>query len=140
MINKVIDGITSAIYKEFGAEHEIYNEQVIQDLADASFSVRCVDCKIDRFLNNKFRRTCFMEINYFPADKLNPKTEIQGVIDALFDCLEVIKVDGYPVRGIKAESRIVDNVLVYTLTYIIFTYKVEDVEYMLELTQDIRAN
>ena len=140
MVNKLISGMTEAIYNAFGEGHEIYSESVLQDLAPSSFSVRCVNCKIDRFLNNKFRRTCFMEVNYFPSNKINPRDEIQGVIDALFDCLEVIRVDGYKVRGIKAETRIVDTVLVYTLTYIFFTYKQEEIEYMLDLAHDIRAN
>ena len=139
MVNKVIDGMAEAINGAFGDEVEIYIEPVKQGLVPTSFTIRALDSHIDRFLNNRFKRTCLMEVNYFPADELNPRTEIQSKIEALFNALEVINVGEGKVRGIQADYKIVDDVLVAVVKYVFYTYKIEDKEYMEELTQEINA-
>ena len=139
MVNKVIDGMAEAMYNAFGEDVEIYTEPVKQGLIPSSFSVRAIHSYIDRSLNNQFKRTCLMEVNYFPQSDIDPRSEIQSKIDTLFDALEVIKIQGVKVRGIKADYRIVDDVLVATLRYVFYTIRVEDIEYMADLTQSIQA-
>lgn len=139
MVNKVIDGMAEAINKAFGDEVEIFSEAIMQDLQPRSFSIHTIDARIDRFFGQRFKRTCLMEVNYFPEDDNNPRTEIQGVIDTLFDALEVIKVADGKVRGVQADSKIVDGVLVYVVKYVFYVIKIDDKEYMEELTQYINA-
>ena len=138
-VNKVIDGVVAGICREFGEDYDIYTNDVPQNLNTAAFSVRVLDAKIDRFLNNKFERFNLVEIDYFPESTSEPREEIQGILDRLYMELEVISVAGVPVRGIKMDSKIVDNVLVFLIHYNFYTYMKEHKEYMEELTQTINA-
>ena len=139
MVNEVIKGMAEAIDGAFGDTTEIFCEPVLQDLQPRSFTVRALDSHIDRFFGERFKRTCLMEVNYFPESELEPRTEIQSVIDPLFDALEVINVAEGKVRGVQANAKIVDNVLVYIVKYVFYVIKIGDKEYMETLTQNINA-
>ena len=122
MINKIIDGISVAINSEFGDSHEIYTEAVEQGLSDGSFSILCLNPTSKQFLGKRHFRTNKFCIHYFPKSN-EPRSECQGVIERLMDCLELITVEGDLVRGTSMNSEIVDGVLSFFVNYDLFVYK-----------------
>lgn len=122
MINKIIDGISVAINSEFGDSYEIYTESIKQDLNESCFSILCLNPKIDQFLGKRYFRTNQFCIHYFPSSD-EPRSECQAVIERLINCLEIITVDGDPVRGNGMNGEIVDDVLSFFVNYDMFVYK-----------------
>lgn len=122
MINKIIDGISVAINSEFGDSYEIYTESVKQDLEGSCFSILCLNPKIDQFLGKRYFRTNQFCIHYFPSSD-EPRSECQAVMERLINCLEIITVDGDPVRGNGMNGEIVDGVLSFFVNYDMFVYK-----------------
>ena len=122
MINKIIDGISVAINSEFGDSYEIYTESVKQDLEESCFSILCLNPKIDQFLGKRYFRGNQFCIHYFPSSD-EPRSECQAVMERLINCLEIITVDGDPVRGNGMNGEIVDGVLSFFVNYDMFVYK-----------------
>ena len=56
MINKIIDGISEAIFTEFGDGYDIYTESIEQGLIEPCFSILCLNPTNDLFLGKKQAR------------------------------------------------------------------------------------
>lgn len=125
MINRIIDGISVAINFEFGDSYETHTESVKQGLEEPCFSILCLNPKIDQFLGKRYFRTNQFCIHYFPSSD-EPRSECQAVMEKLVNCLEIITVDGDPVRGKGMNGEIVDDVLSFFVNYDMFVYKEAD--------------
>lgn len=125
MINKIIDAISISINFEFGDDYEIYTESIEQGLEEPCFSILCLNPTNELFRNNKYFRTNQFCIQYFPSTD-EPKTECYSVLERLYDCLELITVNGDLSRGSRMKGEIVDGVLNFFVNYDMFVYKVED--------------
>ena len=122
MINKIIDGICTAISAEFGDEYEIYTESVKQGFKEPCFSILCLNPSINQHLGNKYFRQHQFCIHYFPkADE--PKADDYDVEERLFNVLELITVDGDLVRGTDIHSNTTDDVLHFFINYDFFVRK-----------------
>ena len=134
MINKIIKGISQALYAEFGEEYEIYTENVEQDLKEPCFFIQCVNPKIQRFRGNRYYRENPIIIQYFPKSK-DYRHECFNVIDRMYMALELINIDGEPVLGKGIDSNIFDGILTFTISYDMFVFVEDDVEKMEILIQ-----
>lgn len=123
MIQKIIDGISIAINKEFGDAYEIYTESIEQGLNEPCFSILCLNPTNELFLNKRYFRTNQFCIQYFPSSD-EPRLECNDVLERLFDCLEVISVNGDLTSGTRMKSELVDGVLNFFVNYDVFVYKV----------------
>lgn len=124
MINKIIDGISEAIFTEFGTGYDIYTESIEQGLEEPCFSILCLNPTNELFLGKRyFRQNQFM-IQFFPASDEKNK-ECFAVQERLFDCLELITVNGDLTRGTKMTAEMVDGVLNFGINFDMFMYKVE---------------
>jgi hypothetical protein len=125
MINKIIDAISISINSEFGDDYEIYTESIEQGLEEPCFFILCLNPTNELFRNNKYFRTNQFCIQYFPSTD-EPKAEFYSVLERLYDCLELITVNGDLSRGSRMKGEIVDGVLNFFVNYDMFVYKVED--------------
>lgn len=122
MINKIIDGISRAIHAEFGEGFEIYTESVEQGLKEPCFLILCINPLKEQFLASRYFRESQFCIHFFPTSN-EENAQCNGVRERLFDCLEVITVDGDLTRGTKVKSELSDGVLNFLVNYDMFIYK-----------------
>ncbi len=134
MINKIVKGISKALYSEFGDDYEIYTENVEQGLKEPCFFIQCINPKIIRFRGDRYYRENQFAIQYFPKSK-DYRTECFSVIDRIFTALEFIEVDNEPVLGKGIDTHIYDGVLTFTINYNMFVIVEDDVEKMEILIQ-----
>ena len=127
MIYKIIDGISEAINQEFGDGYDIYTESIEQGLEEPCFSILCLNPTNDLFLGKRYKRINQFMIQFFPASDEKNK-ECNTVMERLFDCLEIITVQGDLTRGTKMNGEMVDGVLNFQVNYDMFVYKVESLD------------
>ena len=125
MINKIIDGISVAINAEFGDDYEIYTESVEQGLNEPCFSILCLNPTNEQFLGRRYFRKNQFCIDYFPKGEEKNK-EINEVRERLFECLELVTVDGDLCRGTNMSSETSDGVLSFFVNYNMFMYKMQE--------------
>lgn len=143
IIKDLLDGITNAIYEEFGDDYEIYTSRVTQGLNEPCFIVRCLNPMNNLALGNistQTRRetTTVFAIQYFPTkdDSEEIYIEFDEVFERLVSCLEFITVSGDLVRGYDFSSDESDGVMTFYATYSVpLIVKVEETE-MLTLRQE----
>jgi hypothetical protein len=141
MIDKIISGVSDALYKAFGNTYKIYKNQVEQGLKEPCFSIVLLEPEHEAGLGRRYERTTPLCIHYFPKAYGNI-TELTGVIEKLFDALEYITVFGTEdkLRGMDMHSKTVDGVLSFFVTYKHAGYKeTEDIPYMEVLSQSQNA-
>lgn len=135
MINKIIDGISKAIYEEFGDGYEIYTDGVEQGLTEPCFSIVSIKPTNNLFRPNKYFRQYPLCIHYFPSSKEH-RTECQGVMERLYLALEYIEIeeiiDKQPIEskvmGTNMNAEIDDGVLHFFVNYDMYVNKIEDAE------------
>lgn len=155
MINKIISGISSAIYNEFKDDvtDDIYIESVEQGLKEPSFSIVLVEPSKELFLQGKdftrHHRTNQFCIYYFPSgkvftdadgDPVGKMEEINTIVERLFDCLEVIKIGDSEkqIRGTSMHCEISDQVLAFMVVYDFFDCKVVEPDNAMETLEQNR--
>lgn len=134
MINEIIDGISVAINTEFGDDYEIYTENIEQGLQEPCFSILCLNPTVEQFFGKRYFRTNQFCIHYFPHSN-ERRSECNAVAERLFNCLEVITVDGDPIRGTSFHSEISDDVLSFFVNYDLFVYRNEGTEEHMEIVK-----
>ena len=123
MINKIIDGISRAIWAEFGEKYEIYTQEVKQGLKKPCFSVLCINPVFKQYLGKRYFSMNQFCVYYFPENDIDNFKECNEVSERIFDCLELITVDKDIIRASNINSNINDGVLIFTVNYNLFVYK-----------------
>lgn len=139
MINATIQGISRAIYDEFGSEYEIYKENIPQGFNEPCFSIVHVLSTSDAKLPNRYLRRNRFDVHYFPKSGQNEKSDIHDVAERLFLCLEYINVLDNSCRGTKMSPEIVEGVLHFFVSYDFFVKKqLDDDNPMIEMKSEIK--
>lgn len=120
MINLIIKGITSAIYRVFGDDYEIYTEAVEQGLQEPCFFVYCINPNKDIFLGRRIKRNYQFAVQYIPRGP-NEKSEINDVFEHVVDAVRFIDVDGDKMMAVSITSNISDEILTVSVTYTFFS-------------------
>lgn len=123
IINKIIDGISESLNKEFGDTYEIYTEDIEQGLQEPCFSIVCINPAMNQVLGKRYFKPNSFCIHYFPKNKNEAKSEINDVTEKLFNCLEYIEVDGDLCSGTELHAEPVDGVLNFFVNFDLFVYK-----------------
>ncbi|MFC4355309.1 DUF6838 family protein [Chryseomicrobium palamuruense] len=134
MINHIVDAVSIAIDSEFNETadtYTIYTESLEQGLKEPCFFIFCINPTNDLFLNKRYFRSNQFCIQYFPSTH-ERKAEINAVIERLYNCLDVVTVNGDLTRGMKMTSEMVDGVLNFFVNYDMFIYKVEAPQDMMD--------
>ena len=129
MINKIIDGISIALDAEFGSDYEIYTENIKQGLKEPCFSIVCLNPRMEQFLGKRYFKQNQFCVHYFPKNN-EKNNESLSVIERMFECLEIITVDGDQCRGTGMNTEIVDGVVSFIVNYDMFVRKEEIVPAM----------
>lgn len=122
MINSIVDAISISLNSEFGDAYEIYTQKVEQGLQEPCFSIFCLNPTNTQFLGKRYLRKNMFCIQYFPESN-EEETECNNVLERLFDCLEIINVQGDLFRGTKMNGEVVDGVLNFFINYDAFVHK-----------------
>lgn len=140
MINKIIDGISISLNAEFGENYKIYTESIEQGLKEPCFSILCVNPTNELFLGKRYFRKNQFCIQYFPSTG-EKYAECMNVLEKMYDCLEIIKIDEDLQRGTSMHGEVVDGVLNFFVNYDMFVYKVETADAMetLDLTSNVEG-
>ena len=133
MINKIIDGISKAINKEFGDDYEIYTEEIEQGLKEPCFSIVCVNPTNNLFRHNRYFRKNKFCIHYFPSSK-EKRLECQQILEKLYLILEYIEIKEIFERktitsktmGTEMNGEYDDGVLHFFINYDMYVDKVEE--------------
>lgn len=125
MIQKLIDGIATALSKEFEG-YEIYDENPVQGLNEPCFLITLVNPTNSHFKNNRHKRTHLFDIQYFPK---KGKKECYDVIERLYLTLQVVEdLEGVSYEGSNMNGEISGGVLNFFVNYDFFVDLQESVE------------
>ena len=132
MVNKLVDGITRAIYHQFGQEYHIYTENKVQEMKDPCFFVSCVSPDDKRVIGNRYKLTNKFCIQYFPCSD-EPKRECNTIRDALVMALEYIEVEKEGlVEGTHFSAEYTNDFLTVFVNYDFYVYRKTDKEQKME--------
>ena len=109
----MLDGITLAIYKEFGKEYGIYADSSGQDLKTPYFTVKDISPSRGKEISNTYRFNLLFMVQYFPKSETAQQAEITDVLNRLYNCLEKVNC----INGTKMEPNITDNILSFQVSY-----------------------
>ncbi len=137
MIQAITKAISVALHGEFGDGYRNYTEEVRQGLKEPCFFISCVNPTHTLFRGNRYRRENQFCIQYFPKTSCQSQEECNAVAERLFQCLEVISVDGHRIRGTKMEYETVDEILNFFVNYDVFVQKQQDFISMDEFSEQI---
>lgn len=121
MMNDIIVGISTALYKEFGDEYEIYQEEIRQGLKEPCFFIQCIEATVKPFRGERYFCSNVFCIQYFPTGNTN--MECNSVFERMAYCLEYIDASGDKMRGTKIRRELVDGVLNFFINYDCFVYR-----------------
>ena len=130
MINSIIDGVSEAIFNEFGEEYAIYTESVEQGLKTPCFFILSAGSGLKQYLGKRYTSANKIIVQYKPNGLIND--ECNTVMQRLFKCLEYITVDGDLVRGLNLTGERTEDVLYTNVDYDMFVYVDTDAENVME--------
>ena len=138
MIRKIIDGITEALYEEFGENVNIYVDDISQGLEEPCFFVQLINASNQIFCGKRRRLVNQFSVQYY-AKNPNDRLECVDVFERMNDCLEYISVDGAPMGVTDMQlADISDGVMTVTMNYNLYGFrKEEDGEKMEQLYLDV---
>lgn len=117
MVNEIVNGITKAIYDEYGAGYKIYTESIEQGFKEPCFFIAVLDSDQARIIGNRYQKTIAVNVHYFPATKAKNK-EMHGVAETLYSILGRITLhNGDMLNGFQLHYETVEDVLHFFVTY-----------------------
>lgn len=138
MIDKLIKGISTALYNEFGDGYTIYDGELKQGMKKPCFFVLCVESAQNLFLGQRYRHEHKFCIHFFADKDVFPATSLHEIAERLYGCLEHIEVDGL-YHGMKMSHEISDGVLLFFVSYNFYVYKIVDLVRMGSLKIDVEG-
>lgn len=130
MIEKIIDGILAALNEEFEG-CTLYTEEVKQGMKEPCFFVSCISPNTKVLRGRRYQHTNQFAVQYL-TNAAEPRADCNRVSEQLFNCLELITVDGDLMRGTGMEAVVSDDVLTFVVNYDYFSYRQNDIPAMEE--------
>ena len=118
MLADIVNGISIKLNSVFGDSYEIYTENVEQGLEEPCFFIKTLPTTNTPLLGKRKKRTYSFVISYFP-EKGNE--EMMRVSETLLNEMEYITLlNGDMIRGHSLQAEIVDDVLHFSVNYVVF--------------------
>lgn len=108
--NDVISIISYTISKDF-SNHEIYKEEVPQNMETPSFFISLVNSEHDKLLNNRYKKEFNIVIRYFTDKTDNTYQDMYSVADKLTEIVELMEYDNKVIKGKNIDYKIQNNLL-----------------------------
>ncbi len=93
----------------------VFKENVIQGTEFPFFLVEEIESKYNHAIGRKYKKQVSLLIKYFSNSELNVKKEIYSVSERLADILELMQYELIVLKGINSNSKIIDNVLNFSI-------------------------
>lgn len=132
MINKIIDGIITALISEFGEDYTVYTENREQGMQSPCFFVECNSLKAERGLSSRWKLATQFSIQYRPHTD-QPKRECNAIRERLLWALAYIGTQEEMFEGTAFSMEEKNEVLTTTVHYDCVVYRKTDVTRMGEL-------
>lgn len=117
MVNDIVNGISKAIYDEYGQGYKIYTESIEQGFKEPCFFIAVLEDEQARIIGNRYQKSIPIDVHYFPGTKAKQK-EMQEVKEVLYGILERITLlDGDMLNGFQMHGETVEGVLHFFVTY-----------------------
>lgn len=129
MISEISIGIREALIKEFGESYSIFTEKQEENQKKPYFLVTCTNPQNERFLGNRYISKNQFLIQYHFDSKQNNKNQTD-IVERLFECLEIIKVEDFQIRGHQVKCEIVEDVVNFSVSFDLFFVKKKETEKM----------
>lgn len=137
MLNDIVTGISTGLYKIFEGKYKIYTENVEQGLKAPCFFIKTLPIIHRPLLGKRSQRTYSFVISYFPQEG---NAEMMDVSEKLLNGLEYITLlSGEMIRGRSMEAEIVDDVLHFSVNYTVFVNESERENPMGTLSSKVRT-
>lgn len=120
MIDSIITGVSTTLFGVFGYEN--FKNEIPQDLDPPCFYIRCIEPGVKKFIGTRYLRRNHFVIQYFPSSD-DRKGECYSVGEQMLECLEVVPVDDFFLRGTEMRFDVVDGVLNFFVDYNAFVRK-----------------
>ena len=117
MIQEIIEGISSAIYEEFGDGYRIYDEEIKQGLKEPCFIISHVRTSHITEMRSLYTTNNLFWVQFIPKENGREKRECQAAAERLERCLKYITVGGDLVRGVDIHYEVNEGVLTFSVTY-----------------------
>lgn len=137
MIQAIIEGISNALFTEFGFENHM--EQIKQGLEGPCFFIQCINPSFKRYPGNRYFQQSQFAVQYFPESEYGANAECYAVAGRMCLCLEMIQAGGGSIRGTKMNYRVEDGVLSFFVNYDCFLRLAEEQEAMGSMERSIYA-
>jgi hypothetical protein len=142
LINPILEAVAGALRDEFGEGYEIYAEPIPQGTQEPCFFVLLLNSSIRRVMDNRYRMTNQICIQYLPSDKVNPNLEGNDIMERLMTTADEIFVDNAQLHGTNIHFETTDEVLSMFINYDLFVYRekipAELMKYI-EITQNVKG-
>ena len=117
MVNDIVNGISKAIYEEYGAGCKIYTESIKQGFKEPCFFIAVLDSDQARIIGNRYQKTIAVDVHYFPGTKAKNK-EMHSVAETLYNILgRITLLNGDMLNGFQLHYETVEEVLHFFVTY-----------------------
>ena len=137
MIQAIIEGMSDALFAEFGFENHM--EEIMQGLEEPCFFIQCINPSFKRYPGKRYFQQGQFLVQYFPESEHGANAECYAVAGRMCLCLEMIQAGGDPIRGTKMNYRVVDGVLNFFANYDCFLHRTEEQEAMGSLESGIHV-
>ena len=139
-IIEIVNPVEYASYVEYGHRTADHNGWVSGHfmMTISEKELKGMEQKTKKYIGTRNLRKNQFVIQYFPHTD-DRKGECYDVGEKMLECLEVIHVDGFLLRGTEMKFKIVDGVLHFFVDYDAFSHKEEQKETMELMRSDIRA-
>lgn len=131
MIDRVLQGVTDAIYQTFGDDYEIYTERVEQGLKEPCFFVYCINPSVDIFLGDRLKNSLQFAVQYIPKGP-QKNSEMNNIYLRLNKAVRFINVEGNKMMAQGILADISDEILTVSFSYVFFNYEKESGDTMSE--------
>jgi len=127
MLNEILDGITDALYEEFGDDYNIYIEEEEQSVQEPCFFVNLLETSNFKKIMGRYYSTNSYCITYYPKTEqqareenvyYDPNVECNTVTDRLTECLEYITLNsGVVLHGTEIKAKVSNKILSFFVDY-----------------------
>ena len=108
--NDIINVLDYTIKSAF-PDVNVYKENVIQGTELPYFFIEEIESKYNHAIGRKYKKKVTLLIKYFSNSETNAKNEMYSVSEKLAEILELMQYESIILKGINANSKIIDNVL-----------------------------